>query len=150
MTALLAAWGVFAVASAVLTVLDLRRRRLPDVVVLPVFAVSVVLLALAACVLGDPSRARDVAGGALAAFALCLLAHLARPWAFGGGDVKLAGLVGAHLGWFGAEAVASGLLVAGILGGFAAAGMWLAGARRDHLAYGPALLGGAWWRMLQG
>lgn len=150
MPALLAAWGVLAVSGVALAVIDVRRHRLPDAVVLPALALSLALFALAAAARGEPARAHSVVGGAVLAFALCAAVHLARPSALGGGDVKLAALVGAHLGWFGAEAVASALAMAGVLGGCAAAGVRLAGMRRAELAYGPYLLGGAWWRILHG
>ncbi len=150
MAALLAAWGVLAVAGVALAVIDIRRHRLPDAVVLPALALSIALLAFAAAARDEPARAHGVVEGAVLAFALCAVVHLARPSALGGGDVKLAALVGAHLGWFGVEAVASALAMASVLGGCAAGGAWLAGARRADLAYGPYLLGGAWWRILQG
>ncbi len=150
MSALLAAWGVLAVAGVALAVIDIRWHRLPDVVVLPALVLSMVLLALAAAARDEPARAHGVVEGAVLAFALCGVAHLARPSALGGGDVKLAALLGAHLGWFGAEAVVSALVVASVLGGCAAAGVWLAGARRAELAYGPYLICGTWWRMLHG
>ncbi|WP_295786242.1 A24 family peptidase [uncultured Microbacterium sp.] len=150
MPALLAAWGVLAVAGVALAVVDVRRHRLPDAVVLPALALSLALLALAAAARDEPARAHGVVGGAVLAFALFALVHGTRPSALGGGDVKLAALVGAHLGWFGVEAVASALAMASVLGGCAAMGVWLAGARRADLAYGPYLLGGACWRILQG
>jgi leader peptidase (prepilin peptidase)/N-methyltransferase len=136
--------GVFAAASLTLVVTDLRSHRLPDAVVLPAAALVGALLT------ADPGRALGVIGGAAAAFAVALTLHLARPAAFGGGDVKLAALVGTPLGWFGPEAVASGLLLSLVLGGVAAGGVLLAGDRRAEIAYGPWLLLGTWLRMAVG
>ena len=142
--------GVFAAASLTLVVTDLRSHRLPDAVVLPAAALVGALLTAEAARIGDPGRALGVIGGAAAAFAVALTLHLARPASFGGGDVKLAALVGTPLGWFGPEAVASGLLLSLVLGGVAAGGVLLAGDRRAEIAYGPWLLLGTWLRMAVG
>ncbi|MFJ4158383.1 prepilin peptidase [Microbacterium testaceum] len=142
--------GVFAVASISLGVIDARTHRLPDAVVLPALLAVAGLLVAEAVRTGEPGRTVGVGGGAAAAFVAALVLHRARPGAFGGGDVKLAALVGAPLGWYGPEAVASGLLLALLLGGVAAAGVLLAGERRAEIAYGPWLLSGAWLRLLVG
>ncbi len=142
--------GVFAVASIALAVVDVRTHRLPDAVVLPALLVVAALLTAEALRTGEPGRALGVVGGSAAAFAVALALHLSRPGAFGGGDVKLAAFVGAPLGWYGPEAVASGLLFAVVLGGGAATGVLLAGGRRTQIAYGPWLLSGAWLRLVGG
>lgn len=142
------AFAVFAVVSAALAVGDVRRRRLPDRVMLPATIVAVLLLAVAAARTGCPSRAAEVALGAAAAFGVCLLVRLARPEAFGGGDVKLAALVGAHLGWFGPEAVASGVALGFVAAGVAGVGVLAAGGRGSDLPFAPFLLLGAWVQVL--
>lgn len=142
------ALSLFAVVSVVLAVIDVRRRRLPDAVVLPATIAAVLVLSIAAAATGRPARAADVALGALGAFGACLLVRLARPEAFGGGDVKLAALVGAHLGWFGPEAVASGIALGFVAAGCAAVGVVAAGGRGASLPFGPFLLLGAWVRVL--
>lgn len=145
---LVLALTLFAVVSVVLAVIDVRRRRLPDVVVLPATIAAVLVLSIAAAATGRPARAADVALGALGAFGACLMVRLARPEAFGGGDVKLAALVGAHLGWFGSEAVASGIALGFVAAGCAAVGVVAAGGRGASLPFGPFLLLGAWVRVL--
>lgn len=142
------AFALFAVVSAVLAVGDVRRRRIPDRVVFPATIVAVLLLAVAAARTGCPSRAAEVALGAAAAFGVCLLVRLARPEAFGGGDVKLAALVGAHLGWFGPEAVASGVALGFVAAGVAGVGVLAAGGRGSDLPFAPFLLLGAWVQVL--
>lgn len=142
------AFALFAVVSAVLAVGDVRRRRLPDLVVLPATIVGVLLLVAAAEGAGSPSRAAEVALGSAAAFGVCLLVRLARPEAFGGGDVKLAALVGAHLGWFGPEAVASGVAFGFVAAGVAGVGVLAAGGRGADLPFAPFLLLGAWVQVL--
>ncbi|MFN3948529.1 prepilin peptidase [Microbacterium sp.] len=147
---LVAAFALFAVVSVVLAVADVRTHRVPDAVVLPAVAVGVALLAAAAGERGEPVRIAGVCLGAAGAFAACLVVHLARPSAFGGGDVKLAALVGAHLGWFGPDAVASGLALGFAAAGVAGLGVVAAGARRVELPFAPFLLLGAWARVVTG
>ncbi|MGX8249455.1 hypothetical protein, partial [Escherichia coli] len=83
------------------------------------------------------------------AFLVCLALRVARPTAFGGGDVTLAGLAGTHLGWFGSDAVASGLAAGFLCGGAAGFGALLAAGRRAEFAFGPPLLLGTWWALLR-
>jgi prepilin signal peptidase PulO-like enzyme (type II secretory pathway) len=142
------ALSVFAVLSGVLALVDVRDRRLPDAVVLPGGAVVILLLSIAAAAVHEPSRSVGVVLGAAGAFLVCLAIHLARPADFGGGDVKLAGVCGAVLGWEGTGGVASGLCVGFVAGGIAAVGAVLAGARRMPLPFGPFLLFGTWWQVL--
>ena len=142
------ALAVFAAISVALAVVDVRRHRLPHALVLPGLALGLTLLTSAAFVAGEADRAPGVWGGAASAFLLGLALHLARPGDFGGGDATLAALVGAHLGWFGAEAVGAGLVLGFACGGTAAAGALLAGARNAEIAFGPPLLLGTWWVLL--
>lgn len=148
--ALAPALTVFAVVGGVLAVIDARTHRLPDAVLVPGAGAVLLLLVGAAVTVGEPLRAVGVAGGAAGAFLACLAVHLARPDAFGGGDVKLAALCGAVLGWVGPEAVASGIALGFVAGGVAATGALLAGARGASMAFGPYLLIGAWARVLAG
>lgn len=148
--ALAPALTVFAVLGVVLAVIDARTHRLPDAILVPGAGMVLILLGGAAVTIGEPLRAVGVAGGAAAAFLACLAVHLARPAAFGGGDVKLAGLCGAVLGWVGPEAVASGIALGFVAGGVAASGAVLAGMRSASIAFGPYLLVGAWGRLLAG
>jgi leader peptidase (prepilin peptidase)/N-methyltransferase len=130
------------VGAAVLTLTDLRAHRLPNRLVLgsyPVVA-GLLLLAVADDTRAWPSLLAAAAGG-VGVFLLFLVAALTGP--LGGGDVKLAGLVGAYLGWAGGGSgvvlgvvvtVVSAAVVAGIGLGL---GRWQ---RDSQLAYGPFLL----------
>lgn len=138
----------FAAVSVVLGVIDARRHRLPHGLVLPALAVAVTLLTVAAVTADEACRLAGVGGGAASAFLVCLALHLARPAAFGGGDVTLAALAGAHLGWFGPDAVVAGLVAGFACGGAAAAGVLLSGARGAAFAFGPPLLLGTWWVLI--
>jgi leader peptidase (prepilin peptidase) / N-methyltransferase len=64
----------------------------------------------------------------------------------GGGDVRLAPVIGGLLGWLGA-----GQLLVGLLGGFLVGGLWAVAllvlrrvGLRSSIAYGPAMCLGAW------
>lgn len=148
---LLAFWW-FAGSSVALTLIDLDTRRLPDAIVLPGYAVGVGLLTLA-CLLGADWWALLRAGiGAAVLFGLYALLWLLRPGAMGMGDVKLAGLVGLHLGWLGWAAVAVGATAAFILGGLYGVGLIATrrAGRKTALAFGPWMIAGAWTGALAG
>lgn len=87
----IAAAVVFVGALVAIAVVDVRERRVPNVIVLPA-AVAV----LALHTLGDVTW--EWAAAAAIAFAALLAAALVRPGGLGMGDVKLAVLLGAMLG----------------------------------------------------
>jgi leader peptidase (prepilin peptidase)/N-methyltransferase len=137
--------------SIALALIDLDTRRLPNVLVLPMYAVGGVLFTAAAAVSGQWQHLGS-AGIGLAGMGLCyLLLAIARPGGMGMGDVKLAGALGLFLGWLGPETLAVGVIAGFLLGGGAGLVMLLRGAgRRSALAFGPWLLAGAWVGILAG
>ncbi|GAA1958142.1 prepilin peptidase [Microbacterium aquimaris] len=145
-----AAYVAFAGISVVLAVIDARSHRLPNRIVAAGYALATVTLGLSAVAGGDGAEAiRALAAGA-ALFGALLLVRILDPRAIGGGDVKLAGLIGIHLGWLGWDAVLLGVALA-----FAGAGVFallLVVARRRggaaRIAFGPWLLGGTWAAIL--
>ncbi len=128
-----------------LAVIDIRCRRLPDVLVLPSYPVALALLGVASLLLPAGGRhfLSALAGMTLAG-AVFLIQVLVYPSGLGWGDVKLSGLLGLYLGWLGASALIGGLFLGYLLA--AAAGLALMTARRatrkSHLAFGPFLLAG--------
>ncbi|WP_028709084.1 prepilin peptidase [Propionicicella superfundia] len=146
-----ALWWLAAV-TVILTVIDLDTHRLPDVIVLPGYPVAGAGL-LVACLLGAPwpSLGRAVAGMAILAGLYGLL-RLIRPDGMGGGDVKLAGLLGLYLGWFGWGALAVGTLAGFVLGGLFGIALIAFGraGRRSAIPYGPWMLAGAWLGIVLG
>jgi len=142
----------FALASLILTVIDLRRRRLPDRVVIPSLAVTAVLFLGDTLLSGDWLRLLMAFGAALAVFACYLLLALASPRGIGGGDVKLAPLIGIMLGFVSWAAVLVGVFAGFLLGGaFGLLLILLGGAkRRTTLPFGPFMLLGAWIGILWG
>jgi len=93
------------VALGALSAVDLTERTLPRRAVrATVGALLVALVALAAATGGFGHLWVALAGG-LGLFAIFLLVRFALPGALGGGDVRLAGLVGLATGWWGAGAL---------------------------------------------
>ncbi len=141
-----AAFLYLAAISIALTLIDLDVRRLPNAIVVPAYAVLGVLFTVA-CLLGAPWEALVRAALAAAAlFAFYLLLRTVRPGGMGGGDVKLAGVVGAALGWIGWGALVVGAFAAFVLGGIVAVALMLSGkaGRRSAIPFGPWIIAGAW------
>jgi leader peptidase (prepilin peptidase) / N-methyltransferase len=143
---LVAAAGCWLVVCGVpLAVIDIRVRRLPDLLTGACIAgISVLLTAAAASTAGWPDLTRaGEAGLAVAAF-FALLA-LARPGSAGLGDAKLALSTGALAGWLGWGPLLGSVFAAFVLA--ALCGLWLVGTRRatlrgTSLPFGPFLLAG--------
>lgn len=140
------AYAYLAVISVLLAVIDIRTHRLPNRIVLPAYPAIIVLLS-AACVAGMPwaSLGRAMIG-MLALAGFYAIFRLADPRAVGGGDVKLAGVLGLFLGWVGWGALVIGAAAAFVLGGVWASALMLRRRVGAHtaLAFGPWMLAGAW------
>jgi leader peptidase (prepilin peptidase)/N-methyltransferase len=134
----------FAVVLVVLAAIDLERRIIPNRIVLPA-----VVLVLAAQIALSPDRALEWTAAALGAALFLLLPLLVYPSGMGMGDVKLALLLGAGLGWAIVPALVAGLFAAFIValvvlvrGGLAA--------RKTALPFGPFLVLGALFGLFLG
>lgn len=133
-----------------LAVIDLRTLRLPNAVTLTAYPVVALLLLLPAAIDGrwsDYGRAA-LAGAAL--LALYVVLHLINPAGMGLGDVKLAGSLGALLGWISWNALLWGAMAGFLLGAIAGLLLIALGraGRRSELPFGPAMLAGAWLAIL--
>ncbi|MEV0895926.1 prepilin peptidase [Actinoplanes sp. NPDC049802] len=138
----LPAYLYLAAVAIALAMIDLDVMRLPDKIVLPSYGVAAALLVPVSLAAGSPA---DLIRGALAAGLLYLLYRVLAFWGMGGGDVKLAPLLGFHLGWLGWSAVAVGAFAAFLLGGLAG-GVLLAlklVSRKTRVPFGPYMLAGA-------
>ena len=130
--------GAFlAVVLVVLAAIDLERRVIPNNIVLP--ASAIVLLANIAI---RPSHAVEFLVAGAAAFAVFFVVALINPAGLGMGDVKLAFLLGAGLGWDVAAALILGTFGAAIYGVFIVLTRPGAGAK-TAFPLGPFLAGGA-------
>lgn len=97
-------WGagpplVAAVTLIALSAVDLRTFRLPDALTFPALAASLAAVGAHAVAAGRISILTVSAATGIGYGAVLWMAHLLRPAALGFGDVKLALLLGAHLGW---------------------------------------------------
>jgi leader peptidase (prepilin peptidase) / N-methyltransferase len=129
--------SIFAATLVVLSAIDIERRILPDLIVLP--ATVIVLVAQIALF---PDRTLEWVVASLGAALFLLAALLAYPRGMGMGDVKLALLLGAGLG----KAVMVGLMV-GMLAALAASTILFfrhgIAARKMAIPFGPFLAFGA-------
>ncbi|WP_322409343.1 A24 family peptidase [Microbacterium invictum] len=140
------AFAYLGVVSIVLAVIDLRHHRLPNRIVLPSYGIGGALL-LGAVLAGAPPAAlgRALAGMVLL-FGFYLLLRVLSSRGLGGGDVKLAGVLGLYLGWLGWEVLAVGAVAGFVVGGVTGVVLVLSrrADRRTRIAFGPAMLIGAW------
>ncbi|MBT2419159.1 prepilin peptidase [Streptomyces sp. ISL-22] len=148
----LGVWLLLAPVGVLLTVVDLRVRRLPDPLTLPLAGAALALLGLAALV---PEHAGDWPTALWAALALgagYFVLWLVNPGGMGFGDVKLALGMGAVLGWYGWSTVMLGTLagfLSGALYGWTLVLVRRTG-RRTAIPFGPFLIGGAFAGLLIG
>ena len=129
-----------------LAIIDIQHHRLPDALTLTSYPVALLLLGLAAPGTAHGGRHFVDALIGLAAFTLFyLLLALIYPAGLGWGDVKLSGLIGLYLGWFGLTVAAAGLLAGYLLA--ALTGIALLVTRRatgkSQIPFGPFMLAGA-------
>ncbi|WP_420870294.1 prepilin peptidase [Microbacterium saccharophilum] len=146
------AYLYLAAISIALALIDLDTRRLPDVIVLPAYLVLAALFVVA-CLLGAPWEGllRAAIGG-VALYAFYFLLRLVRPGGMGGGDVKLAGVLGPALGWLGWGSLIVGAFAAFLLGGVIGIARMLArrATRKTAIPFGPWMIAGAWIGIVAG
>jgi leader peptidase (prepilin peptidase)/N-methyltransferase len=140
----LPAYLYLAAIAIALAAIDLDVMRLPDKIVLPSYGVAVALLAPA--VIAEHSWTAAVRGLIAAGLLYAgywVLAVL--PKGMGGGDVKLAPLLGLYLGWIGWGAVAVGAFAGFLLGGVVGVVLLLTrlATRKSRIPFGPYMLAGA-------
>ncbi|GIG35114.1 prepilin peptidase [Cellulomonas pakistanensis] len=137
-----------AAVGVALTLIDIDVQRLPDRIVLPSYPVGALLLALASWNPGgepDWSALVRAAIGCVGLYVFYFAAAFAYPRGMGFGDVKLAGVLGLYLAWFGWGAFAVGAFAAFLLGGVYSVGLLVArrADRKSGIPFGPWMLGGA-------
>jgi leader peptidase (prepilin peptidase)/N-methyltransferase len=150
--AVLPAYLYLAAVGLALAMIDIDTKRLPDVLTLPSWAVAAVLLGGAALIDHDGDAALRALVGAVALGVFYFVLVLIYPAGMGLGDVKLAPVLGAYLGWisYGVLAVGAflGFLYGGVVG-IAAMALGKAG-RKSKLPFGPFMLLGVLTAVLVG
>jgi leader peptidase (prepilin peptidase) / N-methyltransferase len=141
-SALLPAYVVLAAIAAILIVVDAEHHRLPNRLLYPAAVATVVLLAVAAAVRHDWSdylRAVEAAGVVYVVF---FVLALISPRSLGMGDVRLAALLAAYLGFRRWPLVYVGLLAGFVLSAVVAVVLLVTrrATRTTALPFGPALI----------
>ena len=106
---------VAAVSLTTLSAIDWRCGRLPDAVSVPASAASLAAIAAASMAAGRPGAIVAAVAAALGYGAVLWVAHELRPSGLGFGDVKLAPLLGLHLGWTAGASGQAWTAVAGLV-----------------------------------
>lgn len=142
----LPAYLYLAAVAVPLGAIDVREHRLPDALTLPSYPIGLGLLAVAAPFVEAGGRQLlHAAFGLLGLAAFYGLLFLLNPRGIGFGDVKLAGVLGAYLGWLGPDSWVVGAFLGVLFGGLFALALLVTrrAHRRSHIPYGPFLLAGA-------
>jgi leader peptidase (prepilin peptidase)/N-methyltransferase len=141
----LPAYLFFVSVGVALTAIDLDFMRLPNAIVYPTYVVLAALLTGAALLEGNAEPLLRAGIGAVVLFAFYLALVIVHPAGMGLGDVKLAGVIGAALGFISYPALLVGSFAAFLIG--AAGGVVLLLARRASgstaVPFGPSMILGA-------
>lgn len=132
--------GLFAVSVA-----DIRVGLVPRKLLYPALGLMAVGLVAASAVSGDYHRLLEATIGGVGALAAFFCIWWVSPRSMGMGDVRLAGVIGAGLGWIGYRQLYVGFLVAFVVGSAVGAVKMLVrgSGRKTSLPFGPALAAGA-------
>ncbi len=142
----LLAFLYLAAITVALAIIDVEKHKLPDLIVLPGYAVGVLLLGTAALLQGDLVGLGRMAAGAGILFAFYFVLWVIAPRGMGMGDVKLAGVLGLFLGSLGWGQLAVGAGAAFVLGGLFSIILLITrrAGRKSGIPFGPWMLLGAW------
>jgi leader peptidase (prepilin peptidase)/N-methyltransferase len=141
----LGAYCALFVGLVAISAVDLRVGLVPRKILYPTFVLMTIGLVGASAALDawTPMLHAVIAG--VAAFALFFAIWWFHPRGLGFGDVRLAGVMGAGLGWLGLPEAYLGFLAAFLIGalyGLVVMAVQRSG-RRTRIAFGPALAAGA-------
>lgn len=136
---------LFAWLTTGLTWIDLDVHRLPVGLVVPTAWWLAALLVVATVATGEP-RWQGALIGLLVMGGFYVLLSLLPGGGVGGGDVRLAPVIGAVLGWLSVAHLLIGMAAGFLIGGLGAMVLLVLGraGRKTHIAYGPAMCLGAW------
>jgi leader peptidase (prepilin peptidase)/N-methyltransferase len=137
----LPAFCILGAALVALVWIDLHEFRLPREITYTAFVLSSIVIVIAALVSDEPERIWQAAFGAGIALVIMGVIYLASRGGMGDGDVRLAPLLGLHLGYLNPGIVPVGLfwgfLIGAVVGVFAMI-VGTAG-RKTQLPFGPFL-----------
>ena len=147
-----AVFAAFFWVLVVLTAIDLEHKLLPNKIVYPSFVAGWVLLATAAIVDGDLDPLKGAALGAAIFGGVLFTIAFISPAGMGGGDVKLAFVLGTFLGYAGGVGVTLvGMFLSFVLGGVIGIALLLRGeGRKAQVPFGPFLAAGTALSLLWG
>jgi leader peptidase (prepilin peptidase)/N-methyltransferase len=148
----LAAYCALSVGLVAVSVVDIRLGIVPRSILYPSFGAMAVGLVAASAVDSHWRALGEAAIGGVAAFAVFFVLWWFFPRGLGYGDIRLAGVIGAALGWIGFGELYVGFLaafVAGTVVGVAIMASQGTG-RKTRFAFGPALTVGAAFGVLWG
>ncbi|MFJ9752622.1 prepilin peptidase [Streptomyces chartreusis] len=147
----LVVWLLFAPTAVLLATVDFAAHRLPDVLTLPLAAAVLLLLAVAA-VLPDSGGSWTWALLGSVILGVCYVVLFLLSKGFGFGDVKLALVLGAVLGWYGWAMVLVGTFAGYLFAALYGIGLMLVGRadRTSRIPFGPFLLAGTMVGVLLG
>lgn len=139
-----AAFCVLAAGLVAQTWIDLHTRRLPREITYVTIALGVPLLVIGAIVADEPRRVVTMLAGAAMALAFMALLYAVTRGGLGDGDVRLAPLLGAYLGWLGLPYVPIGLFLGFLFGSVVGVGAMVVGraGRKTAIPFGPFLAAG--------
>ena len=128
-----------------LIVVDIGTHRLPDRIVLPTLAGAMALVGAEGAATGNAARMTGALWGMLLLGGFYAILRGLSRGGLGGGDVKLAAVIGLILGWHGGQALIVGSAAAFVLGAVYALGLIALrrADRRTHIAFGPWMILGA-------
>jgi len=131
------------------SVIDIQCYRLPDRIVLPTMAASVVLVVGESLREGNADLIQYALAGGVIYFLFLFVVHLISPRGMGFGDVKLAAVMGLYLGWLAPDYLTTfrlvlwGMLVGFVIGSIAGIALWAIRGRNAAIPFGPFLAFGA-------
>ncbi len=128
--------AIFAVIMVVVIFVDLDHQIIPNALTYPGLAVGLVL-----ALIGGPGEVFIRLAAAVGAGLIFLLIAVLSRGGMGGGDVKLAAVMGAFLGW---PLIAAAMFLSFTLGGIVGVALLLARrrGRKDPVPFGPFLAAG--------
>ena len=135
-----------------LAMIDIDVHRLPNAIVLPSYGVAAVSLLIPAVIDGAWGDYLRAGLGGMVLFGFYFLLAFVYPAGMGFGDVKLAGVLGAYLGWLGWGVLLIGGFLGFLLGGVVGGGLMLVhrAGRKSKIPFGPFMLIGAFIATLAG